>query len=370
MQSRWALLAAVAIIGCGSRDNEKAGQALSPASSPATVAPVEEPTPKESHMFEVKSSADLLALQIEYQRLWEASFDGTLEVTIAAGAYAPQSWSLAPATDSARKTAEPTIDVVLRGGPAAPPLPSLVRARSLQLESLVLAGGGAPWRLEVSQSLTMKSSLMIDARARKWDGGPFLAILGQGDDVARKPRPVTARIESSWFVRNWQDENPASMVGFGAVTDAPVYWDSIAIDDCAFIGNAFAVSLDFEFAKAVTIARTLFYKPWAAGVLIKSTSSGDIVLDDSVVIVEAIDHVAAHGAESPPIKLGKGSRVYVKGWSAGMPLPAALVAEPAQIHDRGALGGGEAVLAEATKLPADAVPPADLKAKLDAAARH
>lgn len=369
MRIRCALIGLAIAAGCGSRDTDKAGRSHAEQPQPR-VAQDNLPAAKESHVFDVKSSADLLALRTEYQKLWDAGFDGTFEVNIAAGTYAPQGWDLAPASDSARKTAAPTIDVVLRGGPAAPPPPSRVRARTLHLENLVLVRQDAPWQLEVGQSFTMKRSIMIDARGRKWDeGASYLAILGRGEEGARKPTPVTARIESSWFVRNWQDESPASMIGFGSVKTAPTYWDSITIEDCAFVGNAFAVSLDIEFARAVSITRSLFYKPWAAGVLIKSTSSGDIVVDDSVIITESIDHIAAKGDESPPIKLGKGSRVYVNGWTSGAAVPPSLAADPGQIHDRSGLAGGEAVLADATKLPADALPPVDLKATLDAAAR-
>jgi hypothetical protein len=371
MRTRWALLAVGVLAACGSRDSETAGRSHAEPSPPRVAPAVVPPPPnaKESHVFDVKSSDDLLPLRTEYQRLWDAGFDGTFEVNIASGAYPAFGWDLAPASDSPRRAAAATIDVVLRGGPAAPPVPSLVRARNLHIEGLVLASRGSPWELQVSGSLTIKRSMMIDARARKWDRGPLLAILGRGDEGARKPTAVTARIESSWFVRNWQGGSSASMIGFGSVKTAPTYWDTITIDDCAFVGNAFSVSLDFEFAKAVSITRSLFYKPWAAGVLIKSTSSGDIVVDDSVIITESIDHVAAKGDESPPIKLGTGSRVYVNGWTAGGAVPPSLAVDPGQIHDRAALAGGEAALTEATKLPADALPPVDLKATLDAAAR-
>jgi hypothetical protein len=365
MAVRWALIATFALAGCGSHDHEKASH--NPA---APAAPTGTPGSEESRVFDVKSPADLLALRSEYQKLWESGFEGTLEVNLAAADYLAQSWELGPAPDSRRKTAAATIDVVLRGGPATVPPPSLVRARTLRLENLVLRGAGAPWQLQIGESFAMKNSMMVDARARKWDSGPFLAVLGRGDEGARRPRPVTARIESSWFVRNWQDESPATMVGFGSVDTAPSYWESIAIDDCVFLGNAFAVSLGFEFAKSVRIARTLFFKPWPAGVVIQSTSSDRIVVDDSVVVVDSIERIAAHGAESPPIELGKGSRIYVKGWTPGAPPPPTLVADPGQIRDRGALGAGEAILNDAAVgLPADTLPLPDRRDQLFAAAR-
>jgi hypothetical protein len=220
----------------------------------------------------------------------------------------------------------------------------------------------------VYDSLAIAGCLVVDGRGMEF-GMQMLAVLGVGDEGSRKTRPVTVRIEDSWFVRNFQGPHAAPMIQFGSSATAPTYFDSIEIARTAFLGNAFATELDFQFAKSVTISNSLLYKNWPDGVFIASTSSGDIVLEDSVVFVEDAAHIARHGNESPAIKLAPSSRVFVKGWSAGARPPAALAAEPGQFRDRASVAAQEDVIAEAVKLPASVIPGPELKKKLDAALR-
>lgn len=352
------LLSCWAAMACGSRDGEPAGAAKSGSGSDRTK------TAKETRVFEVKSSDDLVNLRAEYMNLWESGFDGVFEVSFAAVPYTAAGWDLAPAMDSKKKTAPPTIDVVLRGQSAAPPPPSQVVARTLSIEGLILKVEHNSCELIVRDSLSISGCLLVDGRGMEY-GRVLVAVRGIGDYGSSKTRPVTARIADSWFVRNFQAQEAAPMVHFGSVDTAPTYFDSIEIAGTAFLGNAFATELDFQFAKQVTISHSLFYKTWPDGVLIASTSSGDIVLEDSVIFVEDAAHIARHGDESPPIKLAPSSRVYAR---AGRP-PAALVAEPGQFRDRAAIATAEDAIAEALKMPASAIPGPELKKKLDAGLR-
>ncbi|HUS66479.1 MAG TPA: hypothetical protein VMZ28_18205 [Kofleriaceae bacterium] len=307
---------------------------------------------KETHVIDVKTSDDLVAARAEYMRLWDAGFDGTLEIRIAPGAYTPVSWSLEPAPDSPRRDASPTIDVVLRGGPAAPPPPEAIHARNLRIEDLILTRTSAPWRLVVSESVALRRTVLVDCRAReRSDGTPLLAILGRGEAGAAAPRAVTARIEKSWFLRNQQSVEASAMIGFGSVEALPSYWDSILIDDSAFLGDAFATELDIRFARAVRISNSVFYKTWPDGVLIQSTSSGEVTLEGSTVVVEDAAHVARNGAESPPVAFAGTTRVWTR------------------TRDRQAVERADAAVKDALALAAGQMPPDDLKRRLDAALR-
>lgn len=314
-------------------------------------------------MFEVKSSDDLVNLRAEYMNLWESGFDGALEVRFAGVSYAAAGWDLQAAPDSKKKTAPPTIDVVLRGDSVAPPPPSRVVARSLRIEGLILKVEHSTTELLVRDSLTMKGCLVVDGRGLEY-GKDLIAVLGLGDYGAQKTRPVSVRIEDSWLVRNFQGPQAASMIRFGSVDTAPTYFDSIEIERSAFLGNAFGAELDIRFARDVKITDSLFYKTWPDGVLIASTSSGDVVLDRSVVIVEDTAHIARHGDESPPVKLAASTRVYAR---TGARAPAGLAAEPGQFRDRADIADAEDALAEAAKMPPSIIPGAELKKKLEAA---
>lgn len=356
------LLSLWTAMACGSRDGEPAETAR-PASERDRMT-----TAKETRVFEVKSSADLLNLRSEYMGLWESGYDGLFEVRFAAVPYTAAGWDLAPASDSKRLTAAPTIDVVLRGDSSQVPPPSRVVARSLRLEALILKIEYTSVELAVHDSLAMSSCLVVDGRGLE-HGMVMLSMLGSGDHGSEKTRPVRVAIERSWFVRNFQGRHPGPMVAFGSVESAPTYFESISIADSAFLGNAFTTELDVRFAKEMTISRSLFYKTWPDGVLVKSTSSGDIVLEDSVVFVEDPAHIARHGEESPPIVLAPSTRVYPKVGAGAARPPIGLTAEPGQFRDRAAVASGEDVIAEAVKMPATIIPGPELKAKLDAALR-
>ena len=99
--------------------------------------------PEEKRMFEVKSPADLSSLNVEYMKLWNDGFDGTLEVNFAPGTYAGTGWSLEPELSGPSREAAPTIDVVLRGdGAVLGALPGGIRARDRR----TLLRRAANWR--------------------------------------------------------------------------------------------------------------------------------------------------------------------------------------------------------------------------------
>jgi hypothetical protein len=359
MGGRAAILAIVwAGLACGSREGDSAGAQRTG----------DRPTAKEARVFEVKSSDDLVNLRSEYMNLWESGYEGVLEVDFAAVPYTAAGWDLAPAPDSKRMTAPPTIDVVLRGASSAPPPPARVVARTLRIEGLVLKLQYGVSELMVRDSLALTGCLVVDGRGMDY-GQHLFSVLGLGDYGSSKTRPVNVRIEDSWFVRNFQGPEAAPMLRFASVANAPTYFDSIAIERTAFLGNAFATELDFQFARDVKIAGCLFYKTWPAGVLFASTSSGEIRVEDSVILVEEAAHIARHGDESPAIELAASTRVYPgKPVGAARP-PAGLNAQPGQFLDRGAIAAGEDALAEAARMPASVIPPPALREKLAAALR-
>lgn len=356
MRPLGAMLLCAAAMACGSHDGE-------PAAATSAAAAGERPPAKETRVFEVKSSADLVNLRSEYMNLWESGFDGVFEVRFAAVPYTAAGWDLAPAPDSKKKTAPATIDVVLRGESSAPPPPARVVARSLALEGLILKLQYGISELSVRDRLSMKGCLVVEGRGLEY-GQKLFSVLGLGDYGSTKTRPVTVAIEDSWFVRNFQGPQAAPMLHFGSVEGAPTYFDSITIARSAFLGDAFDAELDLHFAKEVQITDSLFYKTWPDGVLIASTSSGDVIIERSVVIVEDTAHIARHGAESPAIRLASSTRVYAK---TGARPPAGLAAEPGQFRERAAIADAEDLIAEAVRMPPSVIPGAELRRKLDAA---
>ena len=352
------VVAACAAVGCGSRDSERS------AGSPAGGS--EQTNDKETRVFQVKSSEDLVVLRSEYMRLWESGWDGLLEVEFGPGPYTAAGWDLGPAPDSGRKTAAASIDLVLRGASVAPPPPANVAARSVRIEGLIFKIEYGSVELAVRDSLAMRGCLVVDGRGME-HGRMLVSIVGVGDHGSEKARPVRVTVEESWFVRNFQGRHPGPMIVFGSAATAPTYFESIAITDSAFLGNAFTTELEVQFAKQMTISRSLFYKTWPDGVLLSSTSSGDIVLEDSIIFVEDPAHIARHGDESPPIKLAPSTRVYPKVGAGAARPPAGLTAEPGQFRDRASVAAGEDIIAEAARMPATIIPGRELKAKLDAA---
>ncbi len=346
-----------AAMACGSHHDSE------PAAATTAARPGERPPAKETRVFEVKSSADLVNLRAEYMNLWESGFDGQFEVRFAVAPYTAAGWDLAPAPDSKKKSAPPTIDVVLRGDSSAPPPPARVVARSLELDGLVLKLQYGTSELAVRDRLTMKGCLVVEGRGLEFSQKLF-SVLGVGDHGSTKTRPVSVAISDSWFVRNFQGPQAAPMLHFGSVEGAPTYFDSIAIERSAFLGNAFASELDVHFAREMKISDSLFYKTWPDGVLIASTSSGEILVDRSVIIVEDTAHIARHGAESPAIRLAASTRVYAK---SGAKPPEGIAAEPGQFKGRASIADAEDRIAEAVKMPASVIPGPDLKQKLDAA---
>jgi hypothetical protein len=355
------LLSAWTAVACGSREGEPAAGTAKPAGERDRTT-----TAKETRVFEVKSSADLVNLRAEYMGLWESGFDGLFEVRFASVPYTAAGWDLAPPSDGKRLTAAPTIDVVLRGDSSAPPPPSRVVARSLRAEGLILKVEHGTTELVVRDQLELERCLVVDGRGMEF-GMQLIAILGIGDHGSNKTRPVTVRITDAWFVRNFQNVQAAPMLRFGSVDTAPTYFESIEIARSSFLGNAFATELELQFAKQVKISGSLFYKTWPSGVLVSSTSSGEVVIEDSMIFVEDPGHIARHGEESPPIKLAPSTRVYSKVGAGGARPPAGLTAEPGQFRDRASVAAGEDVIAEAARMPATIIPGPELKAKLDAA---
>jgi hypothetical protein len=316
---------------------------------------------------EVQSSEDLLSLRTEYMKMWDAGFDGTLEVTIAPGDYHPVGWGLEPSMDSWRaQRGEPLIDVVLRGAPSKLLIPGVIRARSVTLEDLILTRRHATHEIEVREGFTMKRCLVIDYRGIPHHGGPQLEVRARGKKGRKLPVAVT--IEDSWFVRNWQAETPMIMLGFTIAPDAPGYFDKLTIRRSTFLANLYSsAEVDIDFTGSVVIDDCLFYRTWPDGKMLRFTSTAGARVENSVIVAENIGQVVEIKS-SPPIEL-HGSKIYVKDWTAGTKPPAELAIDPAAILDRGLFEPNEDVVKDAAEMTGDEMPPADLRKRLDAAFR-
>jgi hypothetical protein len=351
---------ALALLGCALAlpAGEVAAGGASKRSAPAAA------RAKARRAMEIKSAEDLLKLRTDYQEMWDAGFDGTLEVTIRAGTYPAVGWALSPNPSSKRKGDAPTIDVILRG-PATIPAPGKVKARSLVIEELVLTGArSAPIELEVGKSFAMRRAALIDGRfGDPMYQGTFFEIRARGTKGSKAP--VTVAIDDSWFVRNFQEAKPMAMVGLTSATEFPGYFEEVSIRRSAFLGNAFMSELAVDFARKVKIEDSIFYKTWPGGTVLRFTSTADVTVKRCAFAVEEIGQVATV-EETPPIAF-EDSRIYARGWAPGQSPPPALRIDPPKIIDRKAFEPQEKPVAEAAKLPSTAVPPPELFKRIHAA---
>ena len=324
------------VTGCPSRDREPS-RGTSP--SPRAGA-IDASAAKESRVFDIKTSDDLLALNGKYMELCSSGFDGTVEISVGPGPFTGIGWGLTPE----KAGGECTIDVVIRGSGSAFPFPGHVRARSLSLDNVVITGpvaGGSEVR--VSRGFSMKRSMLVDARLSdpNWAGG-YLEVYAEGGRAS----PVRVDIEDCWFVRNFQTQIAASLLRLDTRGVSAGVFDQVNIRRSAFLGNAFAADVSVYLAQHVSVEGSLFYRTWAgAGAELRCASCGDVAISGSTFVVENLDQVAA--LEVTPAVTVKDSRVLVRGWKAGTSPPAALAITPVQIADRQPFEAREAVVTEA-----------------------
>jgi hypothetical protein len=323
---------AVAIAGCASSDSDPG-----PVSSGHGAG---QGAGKESHVFEVKSSADLPQLRIEYMRMWATGSPADLVVTIAPGAdLQPTGWALEPEHPGEGKA---LIDVVIKGGGGVLPLPDRVFARSLRIQDVILTGGrSGPSEMWVSNAFAIRRSMLVDARLTdpRWQGG-VVEIFADGGSHSG----TDVSIEDCWFVRNYQSERPARMLSFTQRGQDAGYFSKVKVARSAFLGNAFGADLAVEYARAVSIEGSLFFRPWTGdGTEISCSHCEGVVVTGSTFALERADQAAAVEQTQPV--LFQGSRVYARGWKAGAAPPAALD-RSTEVADRAAFAG-EAAAAEA-----------------------
>jgi len=365
------LLGAVvyASAGCGTRDNDQAtstpGKAVAQSNDKVAANPVAT-APKEKRVMDVKSVDDLMKLRTEYMQMWDAGFDGVLEVNVAPGIKGDTGWGLEPASESAKRGDASTIDVVIRGQGGTLPTARRMRARSLTFENVVLTRKNAVMEMEVSTGLTLKGCLVVNGRGVARKAGPWWTIRARSAQRGVK-QPVNLTIEDSWFVHNVQADDPESMLSLEVDAQAPGFFDNVVIRRTAFLGNAFARELDIQFARSTLIEDSLFYKTWPDGKLFSCKTAGQVEIKDSVLVVEDIGHLGEVDG-CPPLAF-EGSRVFVKGWAPGNAVPKSLKIDASAIEKREAFAAKEGEFKKAIALPADAIPPADLFGKLRAAAR-
>ena len=313
---------------CAKGDRDANAGRKPPASGGDQPAPS---APKESRVFDLKTSDDLLALNSEYQRLWDSGFDGKLEVAVGPGPIVAGGWSLEPGTPGG--TAR--IDVVIRGSGGVLPLPGRVRARSLRLENLAITGArSGPTEIHVATDFTMKRVMVVDARFSDPNfAGGYLEVFADGG----KKNGTKVSIEESWFVRNYQADSPMQMISLLQRGEDAGHFDAVRVSRSAFLNNAFAVDLAIAYAGAVSVEDSLFYRTWPTGAEIRCTSCGAAELKRTTFVVEKVDQVAAVDA-TPAVQVTD-SRVLIRDWKGGKP-PAALVGAPGQFVERTADGDG------------------------------
>jgi hypothetical protein len=351
-------------VGCSrSHEGDRAGRSANDESSAKEIRMTDS-----KRTVTIKTSDDLLALRSLYMNLWSEGFDGTLEVEFASGTYGPVNWSLAPDPND-RKSRNPRIDVVLRG--SAPTvlsgLPTTIVARNLSLSDLILTGmRSAPVIWQVSGKLVMQRSMVIDSRFGDPNfQGAYIEVRAQSAGKLRK-QPVQVLIEDSWFVRDFQSTAPMTMLSLASAADNPAHYSDVTIRRSAFLGNAYATEVMIDFAKRVHIVESVFYKTWPAGKLLHCKSSAEVLISDSLFVVEDMDHIAS--TDHCPALRFEGSRISAKSWQPGAAIPKELAIDPSQLVARTGLAG-EDVLAEAAKIPADRMPTDELRKQLDALVR-
>jgi len=347
---------AAAIAGCASSDSDP-GRAGPPVSSSHGVAPG---AGKESHVFEVKSSADLAQLRIEYMRLWSKGSPADLVVQVAPDAsLMPTGWALEPEHPG---EGEALIDVFIKGGGAVLPLPERVFARSLRMQDVILTGGRTgPSEIRVSNAFAMRRSMLVDARLTDPNGqGGFVEVFADGGPHTG----ADVTIEDCWFVRNYQADRPARMLSFTQRGEDAGYFTRVKVARSAFLGNAFGADLAVEYARAVTIEDSLFFRSWTGpGTEIACSHCEGVIATGSTFVLERADQAASVDRTQPVLL--KSSRVFARGWKAGAALPPALDPSTA-VEDRAAFAGEAAAseaIAAATAQPLH-LPAADAFAKL------
>lgn len=330
-----ALAAAIAAGGCASGDSD-------PRRQPPVSSSAGERAGKESHVFEVKSSADLPRLRIEYMRLWSTGSPGQLVVQIAPDAgLTPTGWALEPERPG---EGDALIDVVIKGGGGVLPLPDRVFAHSLRLEDVILTGGrSGPSEIRVSTAFAMQRVMLVDARLTdpNWQGG-FIEVFADGG----KRTGTSVAIEDCWFVRNYQADRAAKMLSLTQRGEDAGYFDKVRVVRSAFLGNAFAADLAIEYARGVTIDGSLFFRNWTnEGTELACSHCEAVVVSGSVFALERADQVAALERTQPVLL--KGSRVLARGWKKGAALPAGLDPSAADMMADRAGFAGEAAALEA-----------------------
>ncbi len=343
-----AIVVALLFAGCSRESRDAKTHAPSPSAT----------APKETHVLEVKSSADLENLDKKYLEYVAAGFKGILEVHVAPGSYEDTRWTMAPD----HKGAPPPIDLVLKGSGQAIPGPSQLAGRSIRIEGLVLTSQQfAPIEIEATQAVTISNSAFIDGRMTNPQmARPYLELRAHG--IGGKS-PVTVQIDRTWFVRNFQAAEHSSLLAFTIDENEPGYFEDIAIRDSAFLGNAFSNEIAINFAKAATIERTIFYKTWPSGVFLRCKTTGGVTVKSSVMVAEELGHIAEIDG-CPPIEV-TGTKIYARTFTSATPTPSALHIDRGAISDRTPLGDTSAV-DKAVTMPV-AMPADTLRATLDQA---
>ena len=176
-------------------------------------------------------------------------------------------------------------------------------------------------------------------------------------------------IADTWFVRNFQDDAtiPAALLAFTTNMHEPAYFKDVAISNSAFLGNAFITDLALNYVMTAKLDRVLFYRTWPAGQLLTSTTSQDVIVNDSVIVVDDLARVAAID-HSPPIRFTGTTKIYAKSYKPGAAIPDALKVDRAALSDRAAIDATAKDVDAAVAMPVG-MPDDALRAKVDKALR-
>lgn len=195
-----------------------------------------------STRIDIADAEGLHAATAQYERLVAAGQPAVFEVVLAPGEYADTQWRLDDLGGAG------LIDVVVRARDPAerPHLRSTtvnVQARSAELRGLRFAD--ARNRSPLVRLVGAGGALsLVDCEFSSnigddWPPGLPLVELAAG--YGRQGDAVLLR--RCWFVTN-RSLTPAALIA--VATEPPSGWSKVSVEDCAFVGNSYAVVLDLQ----------------------------------------------------------------------------------------------------------------------------
>jgi hypothetical protein len=243
-------------------------------------------------IVDVTTSDDLVALYSTYSSLLAADQPARLEVRFAPGTYGVA--SIGPIQldlGNSPSVRQPKIDVVLRGAATTAPtvlrdMSILVRARTLQLENLILTGQlRAALDARVTTGFAMINCIVANNTAGSpWPGDVMLLVASLYGE-----RPLEVTLEDTWFVGNGQ-QSTATLLAIRPATGSFV--ERVELSRCGFIGNSTSVDVQVDEARTVHLDQIIATKRVRDGVVLRTARCKDVSVTRSAFYVDDPSAVA------------------------------------------------------------------------------